>query len=157
MARIKIRFSTLLRLSELDFVPEPPTVLSLSDELIPVISWLTGATGHDRKFLRCDDNGALLVADGWSGLAVVENDQLDPTAGTPDVFTATVGNKGVLVASSCELVKITFVRVSGGATEDFYMPPGQYLWYPHPTYSVTVTVVPTGTGTDSYVGLTAFD
>ncbi len=155
MTAFRIKWSSLLNISELEFVPEAPKVLQVSDELVQSLSWLTAATTHDRRFLRCDENGALLTTDGWSNLGVVENDQLHPDDGTPDVFTATVENKGVLVASSTMIIKVSFVRVSGGNAEHFYIPPNSYYWYPHKTYSVTATVVPASGGTASYVGITA--
>lgn len=155
MAAFKIKWSSLLNISELEFIPEAPKVLTVSDELVQSLSWLTGCTTHDRRLLRCDENGALLTNDAWSNLAVVENDELHPDDGTPDVFTATIKNKGVLVASSTLIVKLSFVRVSGGDAESFYVPPNSYYWYPHSTYSVTATVVPATGGMASYVGITA--
>lgn len=151
----QIKWNSLLNISELEFIPEAPKVLKVSDELIQTISWLTGATGHDRRLLRCDENGALLVDDAWSLLAVIENDELHPADGVPDVFTATKVNKGVLVASSTMIIKASFVRVKDEAAESFYIPPGSFLWYSHSTYSVTATVVPASGGTASYVGITA--
>jgi len=155
MGAFKIKWSSLLNISELEFIPEAPKVLEVSDELQQSISWLTAATTHDRRLLRCDENGALLTNDAWTNLAVVENDELHPDDGTPDVFTATEKNKGVLVASSTMIVKVSFVRVQGGASESFYVPPNSYYWYAHSTYSVTATVVPASGGSASYVGITA--
>lgn len=154
---VKLKWSSLLNLTELDFVPSPPTELRVSDELIQVISWLTGTTGYDRRLLRCDAQGALLVAEPWSNLNVVETAALYPQANTPDTATCVCDNKGVLIASSKELVKITIVRVSGGATEDFYVATNSFFWFPHKVYSVTATVVPADTGTPSYVGLMGFN
>ena len=157
MAAIQIRWNSLFRLSELEFKPEAPTVLKMSDEMIQSLAWLTGATGHDRRLLRCTDQGALLTADAWSNLASVETDELHPADGVPNSYTATVENKGVLVATSTQLVKLSFVRVSGGAAEHVYVSPNTLYFYPHSIYSVTATVVPATGGTASYVGITAFN
>lgn len=155
MPAFRIKWSSLLNISELQFIPEAPKVLTVSDELMQCLSWLTGATNHDRRLLRCDENGALLTNDGWSNLAVVENDELHPDTNNPDSVIATVRNKGVLVASSVYIIKVSFVRVKDEAAEHFYIPPASYLWYPHPTYSVTASVVPADATTPSYVGITA--
>ena len=153
---IKITWTNLFNMSELDFEPAPPRELILSDELSQCLAWLTAATRHDRKLLRCDDNGSLLVTDAWAGLNVVETEELYPQAFTADVFTATKPNVGCLIATSTELVKCTFVRVSGGATEVIYVPPCQYYWYPFKVYSVTVGVVPDPGGTSNYVSVICY-
>jgi len=153
---VRIKWSNLLNIAELDFIPGPQHVLQLSDEITQSIAWLTAATGHDRRLLRCNEHGALLTGNAWDNLAVVENDELYPAAGVPDSFTATSENKGVLVTSSTEIIKAGFVRVAGGATENIYLPPAYEYFYPHPTYSVTATVVPATGGTASYVGITTF-
>lgn len=157
MAAVKIKWSTLLHLTELEFIPEAPKVLTISDELLQTISWLTAATGSDRRLLRCDENGALLVADPWSLLAVVENDSLYPVSGTPDTFTATKPNKGVLIATAGSFCKLTIKRVSGGADEIIYLPVGWLYWYPHKVYSIVGTVVPDPNGTAVWLGITAFN
>jgi hypothetical protein len=157
MGKFKIKWNDLLFLSEIEFEDKVPHSLLVSDELIQTISFLTGATRHDRKLLRCDDNGALLVASAWSNLVSVETDQLYPASETPDSFIATVPNKGVLVATSLQLVYVSFVRVAGGAAEVIYIPPAYEYWYPNSCYSVTVSTVPTAGGTASYVGITAFN
>lgn len=157
MVVTRLKWNSLLRLSELEFIPEAPKILNVSDELQQAISWLTGTTGHDRRLLRCDENGALLTGDAWANLIEVETDELHPYTDTPDSFTTTVPNKGVLIATSTELVKITFVRVSGGASEDIYLPPENLYWFSHTVYSVTATVVPADSGTASYVGLTFYN
>jgi hypothetical protein len=157
MAEHKIKWSDLLFLSELEFIGDVPKALVVSDELQQAISFLTAATGHDRKLLRCDENGALLVANAWSNLVSVETDELYPASDTPDSFIATVKNKGVLVASSLQLIYASFVRKAGGSAEAIYIPPNYEYWYPHSTYSVTVSTVPATGGTASYVGITAFD
>lgn len=154
MPAIQIKWSSLLNITDLEFIPEAPKVLKVSDEMIQTISWLTAATGHDRRLLRCDEHGALLVGDAWSLLAVVENDELHPDNVAPDTFTATKANKGVLVASSTLIVKLSFVRVKDEAAEHIYVPPETLYWYPHPTYSVVATCVPASGGSASYVGIT---
>lgn len=157
MAVLKIKWSQLLNLTELEFIPEPPKVLQVSDELVQAISWLTGATGHDRKLLRCTETGALLVGDAWSLLAVVETVELYPQSGTPDSVIASVPNKGVLIATSTQLISVSIRRVVGGDIEVFYVPPAWLYWYPHKVYSVTAGVVPDPVGEASYVGVTAFN
>jgi hypothetical protein len=157
MAEHKIKWTDLLFLSELEFIGDVPKALVVTDELQQAISFLTGATNHDRKLLRCDENGALLIANAWSNLVSVETDELYPQSMTPDSFVATVKNKGVLVGTSLQLISASFVRVAGGVAEVIYIPPYYEYWYPHPTYSVTVSTVPATGGTASYVGITAFD
>lgn len=157
MPAVQIKWSSLFRLSELEFKPEPPTVLKLSDEMIQSLSWLTGATGHDRRLLRCTEQGALLCGDAWANLGSVETDELYPDDGSPDSYTATLENKGVLVATSTQLVKMSFIRVSGGSSTYIYVPPNTLYWFPFTTYNVMATVVPATGGTASYVGLTFFN
>lgn len=156
MPAIKLNWSSLLQLTELDFVPEPPKVLKVSDELAQAISWLTAATRHDRRLLRCDENGALLISDAWNLFTAFESAELYPQDGTPDSVACTCPNKGVLIATSTQIVKISFVQVAGGDSEHIYISPNTLYWYPHNVYSVTATVVPASGGTASYVGLTAF-
>ena len=157
MAIYRIKWSELLHLTELEFIPEQPTVLKISDEMIQAISWLTAATRHDRKLLRCNEQGALLTGNAWDNLTEVETDELHPAATVPDTFTATVENKGVLVATSTEIVQIDFVDVAGGDANTIYLPPNYLYFYPRSTYSVTATVVPAATGDASYVGITAYN
>ncbi len=157
MAAVKISWSSLFNLTELDFVPEQPKVLTMTDELRQTLSWLTGATGHDRRLLRCTDQGALLVADPWSNMAVVETDELYPQSVAADTFTASVANKGVSIATSLQLVKATITKVSGGSSGVVYVPPGWILFYPHLVYTVVVATVPGTGGTASYVGITAYN
>jgi len=157
MPPVKIKWSTLLNLIDLEFSPEPPKVLTLTDELVQNLSWLTGATRHDRRFLRCDDNGSLLVTDAWSGLNAVENHELYPESTSEKTATITVENKGVLVSSGAQIVQAKFARVSGATTEDVIIPPGSYYWFAHSCYSVVVHTVPDPGGTASYVGVTAYN
>ncbi len=157
MAAIRIKWSSLLRITELEFSPQPPTVLSLSDELTQSLSWLTAATKHDRKLLRCDENGALLVGEAWSLLNSVEVDELHPDDGNPDTYTNVLAHKGILVATSTQIVKLGFLPVSGGVTENIYVSPARLFWYPYPVYTIIATVVPASGGTASYVGITAFN
>jgi len=157
MATKRLKWSSLLHLTELEFEPDEPKQLDVSDELVMSISWLTGCTKHDRKLLRCDENGALLIADAWSLLTAVEDDELYPQSEAVDTFTATVENKGVLIATSTQLVKMAFRRVLGGAQEFVYVPREALYWYPKSVYSVVAKVVPDPNGTASYVGITAFN
>lgn len=154
---IKLKWSTLLRLTELEFEPEPPKVLSVSDELVQAISWLTAATRHDRRLLRCTEDGALLTADPWALMGVVENDELNPASASPDTFTATVANKGVLITSSTQIIKVTVTKVSGGDSESLFIPPGWEYWYPHKVYTIVAATVPDPGGTASVVGITAYN
>lgn len=157
MAVVRLRWSTLFKLTELEFVPEPPPVIKVSDELMQTISWLTGATGHDRKLLRCTDQGALLIADGWSNLQSVEADELYPRPNVPDTYTAGVENKGVLVATSTQIIMIDFYQHNTAYYDRVFIPPGWLYWYPHGVFKVIVATVPYSTGSASYVGVTAFN
>jgi hypothetical protein len=157
MPAIRLKWSSLLQLTELEFSPEPPTTLKVSDELLQAISWLTGATRHDRRLLRCDENGALLVADAWSLFNSVETDELHPSSGSTDTYTPTVEHKGILIATSTELVKASFRRLSGVALENIYIPAETFYWFDHSCYTVQISVVPDPAGTTSYVGVTAFN
>lgn len=157
MAGVRLKWNSLLLMSELDFIPEAPKILNVSDELVQSLAWLTGATRHDRRLLRCDENGALLVADAWSLFSSVETDELYPASTSPDTYTATVINKGVLVATSDELIKAIFTRVNGGDTETIFISPSTLYWYPHTVYSIVIHTVPDPTGTASYIGITAFN
>lgn len=157
MATFKIKWSNLLNMAELDFAVGAPTALTLTDEAVIAFSLLTAATRHDRRLVRCDDNGALLHSDAWNGLSTVETDELSPTDGTPDTFTATTNNSGVLISTDDEIVKIDFYQVSGLLADTVYVPADSYYWYPHSTHTVVVTVVPASGGTASYVGLTAYN
>lgn len=156
MAAKKIKWINLLHLTELEFDPEEPKQLSVSDELVMSISWLTGCTKHDRKLIRCDENGALLIADAWSLLTVSENDELYPLQDQSDTTPALAENKGVLVATSTVIVKLSFIRVQGGATESVYVPPETLYWYGKSVYTVTAFLVPADSETASYVGVTTF-
>jgi len=154
---IKLKWSSLLHLTELEFIPEAPKVLEVADEIVQALCWLTGATGHDRRLLRCTEQGALLTADGWSLLSVVQTDELHPASGSSDTYQPSVEHKGVLIASSTQLVRLTVVRIQGGATEDIYIPPNWLYWFPHKIYTLTLSVVPDPTGTASYIGVSAFN
>ena len=157
MANYKIKWSNLLYLTELDFIPDRPKQLTITDEIIQSISWLTGATRHDRKLLRCDDNGILLIGDPWSNLTEVETAALYPADGVPDVANLTAANKGVLIATSTQPVKITFQLTGNGLEEDVYLPPNWLYWYGHYTGTITATYVTAPTGATSFVGVTAFN
>jgi len=156
MAVKRLKWNSLLHLPDLQFEPEEPKQLTVTDELVMAISWLTAATKHDRKLLRCDENGALLIANAWSLLVVDENDELYPDADLPDDFITTKENKGVLVATSTQIVLLVFLRVVGGATESIYVPPETLYWYPKSVVKVTVVNVPSDGGEPSYVGITTF-
>lgn len=157
MPPVKISWNSLLNITELGFDGALPATLNLSNDIAFSLSILTGATRRDRKLLRCDSNGALLVSDPWNGLTVVENDELIITTGTADSFVATTENKGVLITTVEVIIEVRFVRVSGGAEEIIYVAPDQMYWYPGPVYSVEVDDVPEGGATTTVVGLTAFN
>lgn len=156
MAIVKLKWTNLLKLTELEFEPDIPALLTISDEVLQVISWLTGTTGFDRRLLRCTVDGALLVAKPWSNMNVVENDELYPTTGIEDSTAALVANKGVLVATSTQIVMINFYRQVGADYDAVYVPPNSYYWFPFPCYQVIAMTVPFATGTASYVGITTF-
>ena len=157
MAVYKIKWNSLLHHTDLEFKPDEPKELKITDELIQSISWLTGATRHDRKLLRCSEDGALLVDNPWALFTSVETDELYPDVGVPDIYTASAAHKGILIATSTQIVKITITRVSGGATETIYLPPETLYWFGYPVYTILTTVIPYDGGTASYLGITAFN
>ena len=157
MAVYKIKWNSLLHITDLEFTPDEPKELKITDELVQSISWLTGATRHDRKLLRCSENGALLIDNPWALFTSVETDELYPSSGSPDTYVSSVEHKGILISTSTLIVKITFTRVSGGDTENVYVPPNTLYWFGNPLYSVIATVVPASGGSASYVGITAFN
>lgn len=157
MAAIRLKWSSLLHLTELEFIPEPPKVLEVSDELSQTLSWLTGATRHDRRLLRCDENGALLVADAWSLFTAVDTGELHPVKNLPKTYEPGVDNKGVLVATSTKIVLIDFYREDTADYERLYVPPVYYYFYPHKIFKAIVATVPYASGDSSYVGMTAFN
>ena len=157
MAVRRLSWNSLLHYAELVFEPDEPKVLEVTDELVQSLSWLTAATGHDRRLLRCTEQGALLVADAWSLLASVETAELYPDDGTPDSHTATKVHKGVLISTSTQIVQVKFIRKASGVSEYVYVPPNNYYWYPWKVYSVTASVVPATGGTASYVGVTFYN
>ncbi len=153
----KLKWNSLLRYAELEFEPQAPKVLEVSDELTQSLSWLTAATQQDRRLVRCTEQGALLVADAWSGLNSVETTELTPTEGTAVYHEATKVHKGVLISTSTELVKISFHLGGDIALQVYYVPPANYFWYPHQVYQVWAEVVPETDGLATEVGVTYFD
>jgi len=156
MARAKLSWSSLLRLTELDFRPDFPTELSVLDEVMAVISWLTGCTNQDRRLLRCTPQGALLVGNAWDLLTYVESASLYPEPNDDDSFVATKENKGVLIATSTQLVHIAFKRRSDSVYEYLYLHANYLYFLPYSVYSVFAETVPSDTGTASYIGLTFY-
>lgn len=156
MEAIKLNWSSLLKLTELEFVPDPPKVLMVSDELLQTISWLTAATGHDRRLLRCTEDGALLVANPWEVLTEIVTDELFVVRDTGDTFSTLLVNRGALIATSTGSVKLSIRQVTGGAIEVIYVPPAWLYWYPHKVYSIKAETVPDDTGEENYVGITVF-
>ncbi|NVM23981.1 MAG: hypothetical protein HWN68_19655 [Desulfobacterales bacterium] len=157
MPAIKIKWSELLHITDLEFEPEAPKVLVLTDELVQSISWLTGATRHDRKLLRCNEVGAILVGNSWDNLVSVETDELHPEPNVPDTYQATKVNKGLLVSTSTQIILIDFYRRDNAEYDRVYIPPGSLYFYSHTIFKVIVATVPYDTGTASYVGVTAFN
>jgi len=157
MAAIQIRWSSLFNLADIEFIPSAPHELKISDEINQSIAWLTGVTRHDRRLLRCNEQGGLLVGNSWDNLSEVETDELIAATDTPDSFVASEPNQGILVTTSDEMIKASFVKVSGVAAEVIYLAAETMYWYPHSTYSVTVYNVPADGGTDSYIGISTFN
>ncbi|GAG75031.1 unnamed protein product [marine sediment metagenome] len=157
MAVRKLKWSSLLHLTELEFEPESPKVLEITDELIQSLSWLTAATKHDRRLLRCDENGALLIADPWSLLNSVEAEDLYPASDSPKTFTATKPNKGILIATSTQIILVDFYQVGDTEYDRIFISPDTMYWYPHKTAKVIIATVPYTGGTTSSVGVTAFN
>lgn len=156
MARTRLKWSSLLRLTELDFRPDFPTELSVLDEVMAVISWLTACTNQDRRLLRCTPQGALLTGNAWDLLTSVEVFEKYPDADDPQTATATKDNNGVLITTSAQIVKIGFKRLSTSDYEYIYLPPNTLYFFPYSVYSVYIYTVPEATGTASYVGLTFY-
>lgn len=154
---VKITWSNLFNMPEIDFEPAPPRELILSDELNQTLAWLTAATKHDRRLLRCDDNGSLIVIEPWHAMNFLASIRLDPAPNVPDAWYPTAGNKGILIATSTQMSRMHLVRKSGGGAEDIFIPPYQFYWYPHSTYSAAAYVVPDATGTAACVGVMAFN
>lgn len=157
MTSARIKWNSLLNLTDIEIVPEPLKTLNISDELIQALSWLTAATNHDRKLVRCTEQGAILIGNAWDLLQSVETDELYAESDSPDTFTATVANKGVLISVGAYLVKVTVVRKSGGDEESFYLPADSMYFFPNTVYTVTVTCVPPTGGDATYVGITAYN
>lgn len=157
MPPVRLTWTNLFNMPEIDFEPAPPRELILSDELNQTLAWLTAATKHDRRLLRCDDNGSLIVIEPWHAMNFLASYRLDPAPNVPSAWYVTAGNKGILISSSTQLVRMYIVRKSGGDAEEVYVPPYQYYWYPHTVYSVAAYVVPADTGTAACVGVTAFN
>lgn len=154
---IRIKWSSLLQLDELEFIPDPPKVLEIDDKLLQSISWLTAATRHNRKLLRCDENGALLVTEPWNGLNSVEAVEREVVYETRGTYTPTVEHKGILVTTGLYMVKVEFTRIGASISEDTFVPASSYYWYPHPCTTMDIWLVPTDSGNDTFVGLTAFN
>ena len=157
MSARKLKWSSLLHLTELEFIPDSPRMLDVSDELVQCLSWLTGATNHDRRLIRCNEVGSILVGNAWDNLVEVETYQLYPESASPKTFTAGVLNKGVLIATSTELVMIYFYRIDSADYEKVFLPPNWLYFYPYKVFKVIAATVPATGGTASYVGLTAFN
>ncbi|GAI70797.1 unnamed protein product, partial [marine sediment metagenome] len=66
-------------------------------------------------------------------------------------------NKGVLVATSLQLVMVDFYREDNAVYERFYISPYCLYFYPHKVHKVIIATVPYTGGTASYVGITALN
>ncbi len=156
MAVVKLLWSNLLKLTELDFRPDFPAQLNLSDEVLQVISWLTATTGFDRRLLRCTRQGALLVAKPWSMMNVVDNKELTSVQSSETAYNNIPANDGILITSSTQIIKVSFRRKLGSDMESVFVPPASYYWFPFSTYGVVVETVPDDSGTVSIMGITAY-
>lgn len=156
MARTKLKWSSLLRLTELDFRPDFPTELSVLDEVSAVISWLTGCTNQDRRLLRCTPQGALLIGNAWDLLSFVESFEKYPGPDDPQEAYATKDNIGVLISTSTQLVRIRIKRTILSLYEDIYLAANTMYFFPYSTFMVFIAAVPEATGTASYVGITFY-
>lgn len=153
----RLKWNSLLRYAELEFEPQAPKVLEVTDELVQSLSWLTAATKQDRRLVRCTEQGALLVADAWSGLISVESAELyTGTNGTSSDIPTKV-HKGVLFVTSTEVIQLRIQRTVAEVYEYYYVPPASYYWYPHSIYKITLIKFPDVGGTPSYIGVTYYD
>lgn len=149
-----IKWSSLLNLTELEFIPEPPQKLEIADELVQCLSWLTIATRQDRRLVRGTEQGAILVARAWEGLNSVQTYELYPNP--TDDFTPSVVHKAILIATSTQLIKVGIIRkfVDPEVYEYYYVPPNSYYFFPYSVYKIVAAYVPAAGGTASYVGVT---
>lgn len=156
MATRQIKWSSLFNLPELDFIPDRPQVLEVSDELLQTISWLTGVTRHDRRLLRCTEQGALLIGNAWDLLESIATDELIPDDSFVDSYTNIPTNQGILVSTGDQIIKASFVRYKDEDAQDVYIPAYTLYFWPYPTYSVSAGTVPFSPSSASYVGITVF-
>lgn len=156
MGSVKLKWSSLLSIPELDFGDNLPAALTVSDELQLTLAWLTGATQSERKLLRCDNNGALLISDAWNGMNSVQIDELAVSASTDDTFTSTEENRGCLISTGLYLTKAIFYRVSGIISDTIYVPGDSFYWYPHKVATVICETVPHVSGPGNVIGVTTF-
>ncbi|GAI97265.1 unnamed protein product, partial [marine sediment metagenome] len=66
-------------------------------------------------------------------------------------------HKGVLIATSSVIVKMSFVHEFKGTSYDIYLPPKWLYFYPYKVYSVTGSVVPPDALQTTYIGLTFYN
>lgn len=157
MASIMLKWSNLFNLPELDFEGAFPPVMTVEEDIQITLAWLTAADRTERKLVRCDSQGALLMSDPWNGFNPVETGILEVNDNVEDTVTFTTDNKGVLFASDDGVVQVFFKRLSGGADEEVYIPGHSFYWYPHTCYSVRARCVPYATGGAHIHGVTAFN
>jgi len=156
MAIRALKWSNLLKLTELDFEPDISALLTISDEVLQVISWLTATTGFDRRLLRCTQQGALLIARPWSMMNIVANGELYPDTDSPAQSAALAANNGVLFATSSVIIKLGVKRTADLTYEYIYVPANSFHWIPYPCYQLIATLVPEDAATATYVGYTTF-
>lgn len=157
MASIMLKWSNLFNMTELDFEGAFPPVMTVEEDIQIALAWLTAADRTERKLVRCDSLGALLVSDPWNGFNPAAAGILEVDNSTEDTVTFTADNLGVLVATDDGVVQVFFKRILGGADEEVYIPGHSMYWYPHPCYSVRARCVPYATGGAFVHGVTAFN
>lgn len=154
---IRVSWSSLLQITELDFTPEAPKVLKMDDKLLQAISWLTACNRHERKLLRCDENGALLFTDAWNGFNSVEVAEKEPETSAPKTYTPTVEHKGILISTAAYLIKLSFKRTGTTVYEHTFVPAASFYWYPHSCVDVVISLVPLDADNSCIVGVTAYN
>lgn len=157
MSPVRIKWTSLLKMTDLDMEGDFPRDLMLEDTMQLSLAWLTAINRTERKLLRCDGNGALLLSDPWNGFISVEEAINEVANSTEDTVTWTTANQGILISTGVNLVHTFFKRVNGGDDEAVYIPADSFYWFPHSCYSVRMRCVPYPTGGAAVHGLTAFN
>lgn len=157
MSPVKIKWGSLMNIPDLDMEGDGPRDLVLEDKIQVSLAWLTALSRSERKLVRCDALGALLMSDPWNGLNPVDNGTNEVTANVEDTVIWTQENKGTLISTGQYLVQVFFRRVVGAADEIVYIPGSAMYWFPHSLYSIRMRTVPYATGGTAVHGLTAFN